>query len=323
MRKRILGMGLAMAMALGIAMPSPVLAEYPEKPVRVIVPFAPGGGNDFVARTVMDFLSKELGQNIVIENMPGANAALGLQALSRADADGYTLAVSADSTLVINPVLRSNLPYDPIKSFKPVGGLARAHLVLVANPNLGVKTLKEFVEHAKSNPGKVRFGSGGIGNMTHLAVELFAAQNDLDLQHVPYGGIGPAAVGLLSGDVEFGAYSIQAVVGQIDSGEILGLGVGEQMDILKKVPTYEDAGFPDYEAFTWIPLLAPAGTPDDVIEKLNSAIKKVLADEKTIAALGKGGWVPLYMTSQEVSDLIKEDTEKWRKIIAEAKITIE
>jgi tripartite-type tricarboxylate transporter receptor subunit TctC len=321
MRKREFVFGVAAAAILAAGLAPPAHAQnYPQKPVRVIVPFAPGGGNDFVARVVMEAMSKHFGQQFVIHNMPGANATIGLQALKRADPDGYTLAVSADSTLVVNPILYKNLPYDPLKDFAPVAGLSDAQLILVASPSLQVKNAKELVERAKKEPGKIRFGSGGIGNMTHLAVEQLAAQADVKFNHIPYGGIGPATAGLLAGDVQFGSYSIQAVVGHIRSGALVGLGLGDKMDILPQVPTFAETGMGDYRASTWVPLLAPAGTPPEIVTRLSEAVQKVLADQTVLDQLRQGGWNPFYKTPAQLRDLIVSDTAKWKKIIEVAKI---
>jgi tripartite-type tricarboxylate transporter receptor subunit TctC len=323
MKKRDFLFGAAAAAAFAVALPSLVSAQgYPTKPVRVIVPFAPGGGNDFVARVVMEHLSKEMGQNFIVENMPGANAVVGLQAMRRAAADGYTLAISADSTLVVNPILRKDLPYDPIKDFTHVAGVGTAQLVLVARADLKVKDARELVELAKKQPGKLRFGSGGIGNMTHLATEQFAAENGVQFLHVPYGGIGPATAGLMGGDVQFGTYSIQAILPGIRNKELVGLGIGDKMDILPTTPTFAESGMPNYRAFTWIPLLGPVGVPPEVVKRLNEALAKVLKDPKVIDQLAKGGWQSWYKTSDEVRNLIVSDLAKWRKIITDQKIEI-
>lgn len=320
-RRTLVG-GLAAA-AVVLAAPAVSQAQgYPTKPVRVIVPFAPGGGNDFVARVVMEHLSKELGQNFIVENMPGANAVVGLGALKRAKPDGYTLAISADSTLVINPILRKDLPFDPIKDFTYIAGVSTAQLVLVARADVGVKNARELIELAKKNPGKLRFGSGGIGNMTHMAFEQFAAENGAEFLHVPYPGIGPATAGLLGGDVQMGTYSIQAVLGGIQKGDIIGLGIGQKMDILPNVPTFAESGFPNYEAQTWIPLLGPTGTPPEVVQRLNAALVKILGDKKVVDQLGRGGWLPWYKTADELSKLMVDDLAKWRKIITDAKIEV-
>jgi tripartite-type tricarboxylate transporter receptor subunit TctC len=323
MRKRDFLLGVAAAAAFAVAMPSLGHAQsYPTKPVRVIVPFAPGGGNDFVARVVMEHLSKELGQNFIVENMPGANAVVGLSAITRAKPDGYTLAISADSTLVINPLLRKDLPFSPTKDFTYIAGVSTAQLILVARADLKVKNARELVELAKKQPGKLRFGSGGVGNMTHMAFEQFAAENGVQFLHVPYPGIGPATAGLLGGDVQLGTYSIQAVLGAIQKGDLVGLGIGQKMDILPTTPTFAESGMPNYEAQTWIPLLGPAGTPPEVVKRLNDALVKVLKDPKVVDQLGRGGWLPWYKTSDEIQKLIVSDLEKWRKIIADAKIEI-
>jgi len=320
--KRTFLLGSAAA-AGAIAMPSIVRAQaYPAKPVRVIVPFAPGGGNDFVARVVMEHLGKALGQNFIVENMPGANAVVGLGALKRAKPDGYTLAISADSTMVINPLLRNDLPFDPLKDFTYIAGLSTAQFVLVARADLKVKNARELIELAKKNPGKVRFGSGGIGNMTHMAFEQFAADNGAQFLHVPYPGIGPAAAALLGGDVQTGTYSIQAVLGGIQKGDLIGIGIGQPMSILPNVPTFADSGMPKYEAYTWIPLLGPAGLPPEIVKRLDAGVVKVLKDPKLIDQLAKGGWVPWYKTPAEIKQLVVDDLAKWKKIITDAKIEI-
>jgi len=311
------------AVAGAIAMPSIGHAQaYPSKPVRVIVPFAPGGGNDFVARVVMEHMGKALGQNFIVENMPGANAVVGLSALKRAKPDGYTLAISADSTLVINPLLRKDLPFDPLKDFTYIAGVSTSPFVMVARADLKVKTAREVIELAKKNPGKLRFGSGGVGNMTHMAFEQFAADNGVKFLHVPYPGIGPAAAALLGGDVQLGTYSIQSVLGGIQKGDLVGVGIGQKLDLLPGVPTFAESGLPNYQAYTWIPLLGPAGLPPEIVKRLDYALVKVLKDPKLIDQLTKGGWVPWYKTPAEVKQLVIDDLAKWKKIITDAKIEV-
>lgn len=312
----------AAAMALGWTVPVAAEEDYPTSSVRVIVPFAAGGGNDHVGRVVAEFLSQEIGESFVVENIPGANAALGMQTLSRADTDGYTIGVSSESSLVINPHLR-DVPYEPLESFRPISGLATGYLVLVAHEDLGVESLEEFIELAEENPGTIRFGTAGIGNMTHMAVEQFMAETGVDLVHVPYEGMGPATTGLLSGDVQFGAYTIQSMVGQIRAGEVVGLGINERIEAIPDVPSFEEAGMPDYNANSWISLFAPADTPDHIVNRISEALDVVLEDPDLDSQMREGGWVPHNLTADEVTDLIISDSERWGQIIEEAGITVD
>ena len=248
------------------------LANYPAKPIRLVVPFTPGGSTDILARAIGLELTKAWGQPVVIENVPGAGGSIGADKVAKAPADGYTLLMGHIGTLAVNPSLYPNLPYDPVKNFAPVAWVARVPNVLVVHPSVKATTVQELVALAKSKPGQLNYGSGGNGSAANLATEYFKMQTGTSLLHIPYRGTAPAVTDLVGGQIQVLFTGAPAVMGQIKSGQVRALAVSspKRMDALPDLPTVADAGYKDFEADQWYGVVAPTGTPKDIVAKLNS-----------------------------------------------------
>jgi tripartite-type tricarboxylate transporter receptor subunit TctC len=263
--------------------------DYPTHPIRLIVPFAPGGSTDSQARIIADFLGRELGQQMVVVNVGGAGGTIGLNQAAKATPDGYTL-VTATPSLTINPYIQKDIAYDPIKDFEPIVLVADSPIVLVVPPDSTIKSVQDVIDMAKAKPGALRYGSAGIGSATHLSSALFAAKAGVDLVHVPYRGAGPALLDLMAGRLDVQFENAPSVLGQIRSGTLRGVAVGgtKRSTMLPELPTIADT-VPGYEATSWFGLLAPAKTPRAIVDKVNAAVNKALADpavKKQIDTLG-------------------------------------
>ena len=263
--------------------------DYPTHPVRLIVPFAPGGSTDSQARVLADYLGRALGQQVVVVNVGGAGGTIGLNQGAKATPDGYTL-VTATPSMTINPYIQKNIPYDPIKDFEPIALVATSPIVLVVPKDSKIKTVRDLIEMAKAKPGQVRYGSAGIGSATHLSTALFATMAGVDLVHVPYRGAGPALLDLIAGRIDLQFENAPSVLGHVHSGTLRGVAVGsaKRSSLFPDLPTIGET-VPGYEATSWFGVLAPAKTPRAVIDKINAAINKALADaavKKQMDALG-------------------------------------
>jgi tripartite-type tricarboxylate transporter receptor subunit TctC len=296
-------------------------ADYPTKPIRLIVPFAPGGSTDLVARLVAGNLSKSLGRQVVVENHGGGGTVIGTQMAANAPADGYTLLLGS-TTLSINPGLRDDLPYDTMKAFQPLSNLSRIPYVLVASPKAGVKTVQELIAKAKAAPGSINVGSPGVGSGGHLASELLEMLADVDLEHVPYKGTGPAMTDLLGGQIDLLFGTILSVMPHIQSGALIPIAISTsaRSASLPDLPTIAEAGVPGYEASSWNSLLAPAGTPAPIVERLNAEIRKALQSSDVVKALEQDGAQPNPTTPDEFRAYLGNEIEKWRKVIKTANI---
>ncbi len=263
--------------------------DYPTHPVRLIVPFAPGGSTDSQARVLADYLGRALGQQVVVVNVGGAGGTIGLNQGAKATPDGYTL-VTATPSMTINPYIQKNIPYDPIKDFAPIALVATSPIVLVVPKDSTIKTVRDLIEMAKAKPGQIRYGSAGIGSATHLSTALFATMAGVDLVHVPYRGAGPALLDLIAGRIDLQFENAPSVLGHVRSGTLRGVAVGsvKHSSLFPDLPTIGET-VPGYEATSWFGVLAPAKTPRAVIDKINAAINKALADaavKKQMDALG-------------------------------------
>ncbi len=265
---------------------------YPAKPIRIVVPYPAGGGIDIMSRLIAQRLAQRFGQSVVVENKPGAGTIVAAESVARAAPDGYTLLITTDATITINPYLYAKLPYDAVKDFAPVSQLVFLNQLLVANAALPVNNLKELIAHAKANPGKLNYASYGIGSQPHLAMEIFKSQSGTDIVHVPYKGIPQAVPAAIAGEVQLtfsGAASTQA---HLRAGRLKALAIGgkARLPLLPDVPTFAEAGFPDVPANAWFGLFAPAGTPRDVITLLHGEIVRLFKEpefvQKEIAAKG-------------------------------------
>jgi tripartite-type tricarboxylate transporter receptor subunit TctC len=263
--------------------------DYPTHPVRLIVPFAPGGSTDSQARIIAEYLGRELGQQVIVVNVGGAGGTLGLNQAAKATPDGYTF-VTATPSLTINPYIQKDIAYDPIKDFEPIALVATSPIVLVVPKDSKIKTVQDLIDMAKAKPGELKYGSAGIGSATHLSTALFAAMANVNLVHVPYRGAGPAILDLLAGRIDMQFENAPSILGQVQSGALRGVAVGspKRSAMLPDLPPIGDTVH-GYEASSWFGILAPAKTPRAIIDKVNAAANKALADpavKKQMDSLG-------------------------------------
>ena len=306
---------------------TPALAQnYPTKPVRLIVPYATGGGTDFFARTVGSKLGEQLGQTIIVDNKPGAATIIGAEAAARSAPDGYTALVADSTTLAVNPSLYKKLPYDPVKDFAPVTLTARFAMLLVVNPTLSKATsVKELIEEARKEKDGMSYASVGPGTTHHLTMELFQQRAGIKLTHVPYKGAGPAIQDLVGGQVPVMFLDLAAGAPMIKAGKIKVLGVASPKRIaaLPNVPTLAEQGIADFEAWAWQGLVVPAGTPGDIVARLNSEYAKAVADPAVRQKLVDAGIEPVTSTPEQMASYVKSETAKWAQVIKQANIKVE
>ena len=316
---RWLCLGLAL---LGLAATSVQAQNYPNKPIRLIVPFPPGGGNDVIARLIAQKLSDRFGQQVVVDNKAGANGIVGLQALMQSPADGYTLAVAAAGPMAVNPSLYDKLPYDPTKDFSPITNLVNYPLLLVVHPSVPVKTTLDLVNLAKAKPKQLFFASPGSGNSGHLAGELFNTMAQVQTVHVPYKGQGPALADLLTGQVQMLYSSIPSVLPQVRSGQLNALAVGsaKRLPSLPDIPTLAETGVPGYEAYSWVGIVAPAKTPKAIVTRLNQEIVDILKQKDVAEKLNQQGALPVGDTPEQFAAYIKTEIDKWGAVVRAANI---
>ena len=290
--------------------------EFPDRPIQVIVPFPPGGGADTVARAVSDLMGRKLGQPLVVENRGGANGAIGTQMAAAAAPDGYTLYVGNLGTMAITPNLDPNVSYDPVKNFAAISQINASSTVLVVNPKLGIKNFKEFVEYAKANPGKLNYASSSPA--TILPMEMLKQMGGLDLVHIPYKGSGPAMTDILAGHVDVMFGGALATVPHVKSGALIGLAVAgsERSKVLPDLPTVAEAGYPEFAADSWNGIFAPAGTPTEIITKLQEAAILALQNPEVSARMEGEGAVVVASTAQEFSAYVAAEHAKWKAVIA-------
>ncbi len=296
--------------------------SWPAKPIRMLVPFPPGGGVDFAARVVAKHLAPRLGQPIVIDNRAGANGIIALEALKMAAPDGYTLATASNGPLVINPSMYLKLPYDPVRDFAAIGRLVDFPLLLVAHPSVPAQSVADVIALAKAKPGELTYSSPGIGNGGHLSAELFAYMAGVSLLHIPYKGTAPATTALLAGEVSLGLSSIPTVLPHIRAGRLRALAVGNaaRLPSLPEIPTIAESGVPGYEAFSWAGLIAPAGTPQEIVTRLNRELVQVLTQKELADQLANDGALATPSTPEELSAYIKSELAKWAAIVKLANI---
>ena len=293
---------------------------WPAKPVRVVVPFPPGGSTDIVARIVAQKLGERLGQSMVIENRGGAGGTLGAAQVAKAAPDGYTLLVASTSTHVVAPGVYPKLEYDPVKDFAPVSLIAVSPYLLVVNPSLPAKSVKELVELARKQPGKLNYASAGVGSTTHLAMEMLKAASNTYMLHIPYNGNGPAGTAVIGGQVEILFGSLPALLPHARGGRVRALAVGTlvRAPSMPEVPTVAESGYPGFDASLWLALMAPAGTPQPVIDRLHREIVTVVQAADTRELLDKAGAEPLTSSPAELAALVRDGVAKYAKIIKTA-----
>jgi tripartite-type tricarboxylate transporter receptor subunit TctC len=303
---------------------APALAQdsYPSRPITLVIPFPPGGSGDVLGRLLGKRLSDALGQPVVVDNKPGAGTVLGAVAVARAPADGYTLLVSSGSTFTVNPAIRPNLPYDPVKSFDPIAIFARIPLILVANRDVPVNNVKEFVAAAKSHPDKYAYASFGSGTTAHFAAEMVLHAVGAKLTHVPYKGSGPAMTDLIGGQVPFSFDTATAAMPQLKSGKIKAIAVttASRSAQLPQVPTFAESGYPEVNADTWIMLAAPKGTPAPVLAKLEKTVGAIMATPDARAALLAQGAEPAFAPAAAAAAQIDKEMPVMRAVAKRANI---
>ena len=299
-------------------------AAYPDKPVRMVVPFPPGGGTDVVARAIALKLTEQWGQSVVVDNRPGAASMVGTEMLARAVPDGYTLGfVSMSHT--INPSIYKKLPFDPIADFSPVALAATAPNVLVVNPGVGAKSVAELVQIAKARPGKLNFPSSGNGGVSHLSMEMFRYAAGIDIVHVPYRGAGPALTALLANETQLMMATTPVALPQMKAGRLIALATTglKRSSLAPEIPTVAEAGYPGFEADTWYGMLAPAKVPPALVNQANAAVTKMLTQADFKERLAHEGAQPAGGTPAQFATHIKSEIEKWAKIVRMAKVKIE
>ena len=300
-----------------------VAQEYPSRRIEIIVPYTAGGSSDFVARTIAQKISGPLKQPVVVENRPGGNAHIGTALVAKAAPDGYTLLLAGMTTHGSAPALYKKLSYDPIKDFAPISNAIDSPIAVVAHPSVPAGTLKELVAHAKANPGKLNYGSAGVGNTLHLAGEVFRSVTGADIVHVPYKGASQALGDLLGGRIQLMFDLPQTPLSNIQAGKLKALAVtgNERLSILPNVPTAAEAGFPEYRFATWIGLVAPAGTPAPVVQRLHKEIVAALAEPDVKEAFAQRGMVVAPSESPEAyARFIRGEIERLGKVIRGADI---
>ena len=321
MKRQILTGAIAslLAGAAGLALAQ---GKYPDRPITIVVPSAPGGTTDFTARLIADPLSRALGQPVVIDNKPGASGNIGGQIVARAKPDGYTLLLAYSGYQVGNPHLFKKAGWDPIKDFAPVAMLTKAPQVLTAKASLPASNLPELIAYAKANPGKLNYASSGNGSIQHIAGELFKQLTGTFITHIPYKGAGPAVTDLLGGQVDLFFTTPASVVSQIKAEKLKGLAVTSQarLSSLPQVPTATESGLKNYNLDSWFALYAPAGTPPEVVQQLNTEINKILALAEVRKKAEDAGTTVESMSPAQLGDFTRKELDYWGRVIQSARI---
>lgn len=320
MKKVITVLLLALASATALAQ-----ADFPNRPVTLVVPFPPGGGTDTGARIVAQRLSMRWGQPVVIENKGGAAGQLGADFVAKAKPDGYTILMGNIGTQAINPILYKKLPYDPDKAFAPISLVAELPLAMMVNPGVPARSAKEFVTLAKSQPGRLNYSSSGGGGAPHLAAEMFKEATGTFILHVPYRGGGPAVADLLAGNVQLSFMTVLEAIGHIKAGKLKALAVtsSQRVSALPEVPTLAESAVPGFNSISWIGLLAPAGTPPAVVDKIAADLREVINAPEVKSRLVDLGGVPRSTTPAEFAKMIDEDRKRYTAIIKNRGITLD
>ena len=322
MKKTILSLLSFLAMQLPFAVQA---QAYPTKPVRLLVPFAPGGTTDVLARLLAQKLADSMGQQFVIENKPGAGGNIGAELAVKSPADGYTLVMSFDGTMAINPNTYAKMPFDPQKDLVAVANVAQVPLLIVVHPGVAAKTVGEFVALAKASPGRINYSSAGHGSTGHLTGELFRSRAGIDIVHVNYKGGGQAVQDLLGGQIQMLVTALPTVEGNLKSGKVRALAFTSSKRVpgAPDVPTLAESGYPGLEVLSWYGIFAPAGTPAEIVRKLNAEINRVLQAADVRERLTALGIEPTGGTPEQFAQVIKTDTARWAKVVGAAGIRVE
>jgi tripartite-type tricarboxylate transporter receptor subunit TctC len=298
-------------------------AAYPSKPISLVVPYPPGGATDIIGRIMAQAMTKSLGQPVVVENKAGAGTVIGAAEVAQAQADGYTLLISSNTTFTVNPAIKAKLPYDPAKNFESVAGIGSSPLVLLANPNVPVKTVKELVAAANQPNAKFAFGSFGSGTTSHLAGEMFKYMAGVDILHVPYKGSAPAMTDLIGGQIQFTFDTNVAALPMLRAGKVKAIAVtsAQRSSTLPNVPTIAESGYPGYEMVPWIVIVAPRGLPKAVSQKLTSSIQDILKDPNSKRDLERAGLEVAFEEPQSYDKRVATELPLLRAYVHRAKIT--
>jgi tripartite-type tricarboxylate transporter receptor subunit TctC len=322
--RRLLYLIAALCLA-ATAIPAAAQADYPNKPVRMLIGFPPGQATDTLGRAVAQKLSQQLGQQFVVENKPGAAGIIATQAAMSSPPDGYTLLVSSSGPLAVNPGLYSKLPYDPIKDFAPVAGIAIVPLVLVTNPAFPVTNVKELIATAKAKPKAVNYASGGSGVTNHLVMEMFRGAAGIDMTHIPYKGGPPAVTDLIGGQVNVMFETSVAVLPFVKQGKLRALAVSssKRISAAPDLPTVAELGYPGFSGVPWVAIMAPANTPAPIIAKLNGEVNKALNSKDIRDQFLAQGVEPMQMTPEELGAFVKSELTKWTKAVKDSGAKVE
>jgi tripartite-type tricarboxylate transporter receptor subunit TctC len=313
--------------ALASAFAQPAFAQdgYPSKPIRLVVPFPPAGGTDVLSRAISQSIIANTKWTIVVDNKPGAGGNIGLDATAKAAPDGYTIAMGQTANLAVNPALYSSMPFDPLKDFAPIALISSQPLILVVNANSPYKTLKDLVDAAKASPDKINMASSSNGTIGHIGGEIFQRRAGIKMTHVPYKGAGAAVTDLMGGSVDCFFGNTQAVGGLVTAGRLRPLAVTspQRLGNFPNVPTIAELGYPGFEAATWSGLVAPAGTPPAIVERLNAEANRALGTNEMKAKLYEDGSTPLGGTPQQFAEFIRKEHAKWGAAVREAGIKLD
>jgi tripartite-type tricarboxylate transporter receptor subunit TctC len=301
-------------------------ADYPTRPIKLVVPYAAGGPTDVLGRLVGEYLGRDLKQAVIVENKAGAQGAIGAEAVARSEPDGYTLFVTAASIIVLNPMLYKKLSYDPVRDFRMLALVTDLPVVMEVHPSVPAKNVAEFVAYAKQNPGKINFGSAGTGGTIHLAGEMFKQIAGVDMVHVPYKGAGPALTDLLSGNIQVMFDTLSTALPPVKSGLLRAIGVSSEQRSpdLPDVPTIAESGYPDYRVSVWYGIAAPAKLPDDIAQKISASLDRGLNDDAFRASLEKIGF-PVFRprSTAAIAEFIDADRARWSAVIKAQNISLD
>jgi tripartite-type tricarboxylate transporter receptor subunit TctC len=315
---------LALASAVTLPNQTAQAADYPSRPIHLIVPYAAGGAADSIARILAKRMGKAMGQTIVVENRGGGGSIVGTEFVNKAEPDGYTLLLGQSGPISINPAVYKNLPYDPVKDFAPVSLTTTYPYVMVVNPSLGVKTLKEFVALARSKPGALNYGTTGVGAANHLVTELFDSKAGIKMTHIPYRGTALAVADLLAGQVQVVFADPISALSHVNSGALIALAVTskERSPVAPAVPTMSESGYPGFDAVGWHGILAPAKTPPQIIARLYAEIEEALKDPETRTLLESQAMQIVGSSPEAFASFIKQDIAIWKEVADQAKIEV-
>jgi tripartite-type tricarboxylate transporter receptor subunit TctC len=317
---------LVISAVLATARTSTRAAEFPSRPIKFVVPYPPGGPTDILARVVADFLGKDLRQSTLVENKPGAQGAIGAEAVARAEPDGYTLLVAAGSIIVQNPLLYKKLSYDPARDLQMLALMTDFPVVMEVHPSVPAKTIAEFVAYARQNPGKLNFGSAGTGGTIHLAGEMFKRMAGIEMIHVPYKGAAPALTDLLSGNIQVMFDSVSTALPPVRSGMTRALGVSsaQRFPALPDVPTIAESGYPDYLVSVWYGVAAPARLPDGVAQALTASLNRAMNDDRFRASLEQIGYTVFRpRNAAAITEFIEADRARWSGVVKAMNISLD